>query len=57
VLNILRTAIMCASRPILDPTNPNVFANSLAYNYGGETDTVPMTTIDAICAYEAPAPY
>jgi FkbM family methyltransferase len=37
-----------------DPTSPNGFANSLAYNHGGETDTVPMTTIDAICAGRHP---
>ena len=29
-------------------------ANSLAYDIGGETTTVPMTTIDRICAGRVP---
>jgi FkbM family methyltransferase len=37
-----------------DPTDPGGFANSLAYNIGGKTDTVPMTTIDVICAGRHP---
>jgi FkbM family methyltransferase len=37
-----------------DPTDPGGFANSLAYNIGGETDTVRMTTIDVICAGRQP---
>jgi FkbM family methyltransferase len=37
-----------------DATHPHGFANSLAYNRGGATNTVPMTTIDAICADRIP---
>ena len=33
-----------------DPTDPGGFANSLAYDIGGETATVRMTTIDTLCA-------
>lgn len=33
-----------------DANDPGGFANSIAYDIGGETRTVPMTTIDAICA-------
>src|SRR5262249_25593686 len=33
-----------------DPTDPGGFANSLAYDIGGVTATVRLTTIDAICA-------
>lgn len=37
-----------------DPTDMGACANSLAYDIGGETTTVPMTTIDRICAGRAP---
>lgn len=37
-----------------DPTDPGGFANSLAYTIGGETNTVPMTTVDVICAGQRP---
>jgi FkbM family methyltransferase len=33
-----------------DPTDPGAFANSLAYDIGGKSTTVRMTTIDALCA-------
>ncbi len=33
-----------------DPTDPGGFANSLAYDIGGETRKVRMTTIDEICS-------
>jgi FkbM family methyltransferase len=33
-----------------DPTDPGGFANSLAYDIGGETAMVRMTTIDTLCA-------
>jgi len=33
----------------LDPTDPGGFANSLAYDIGGETTMVRMTTIDTLC--------
>jgi hypothetical protein len=29
-----------------DPTNPGGFANSVAYDIGGETESVRLTTID-----------
>lgn len=32
-----------------DPTDPAAFANSLAYDIGGDQALVPMLTIDAIC--------
>jgi FkbM family methyltransferase len=32
-----------------DPTDPDAFANSLAYNIGGATASVRMTTIDTLC--------
>jgi FkbM family methyltransferase len=37
-----------------DPTNFTGFANSLAYDLGGETATVPLTTIDLICVGRTP---
>jgi FkbM family methyltransferase len=33
-----------------DPTDPGGFANSLAYDIGGETATIPVTMIDTVCA-------
>jgi FkbM family methyltransferase len=33
-----------------DPTDPGGFANSLAYDIGGETATIWMTMIDTLCA-------
>jgi len=38
-----------------DPTDPGGFANSLAYDIGGEHAKVCMTTIDKVCAGLAPA--
>jgi FkbM family methyltransferase len=37
-----------------DPTDPGAFANSLAYDIGGETATIPMTTIDRLCVGHRP---
>jgi FkbM family methyltransferase len=37
-----------------DPADPGGFANSLAYDIGGETATMRMTTIDTLCAGSNP---
>jgi FkbM family methyltransferase len=37
-----------------DPTDPGAFANSLAYDIGGKSSTIRMTTIDALCIDCAP---
>ena len=38
-----------------DPTDPVAFANSIAYDIGGERVSVPMLTLDNICEFIRPA--